>query len=139
MNVNNCRLVNLPKIKDDRGSLTFVENNQHIPFEIKRIFYLYDIQKNAFRADHAHIKSQELLLCLNGSFDVLLDDSIKQKKINLNSPNQGLYIPSLIWVRIVNFAPQSVCLVLTNQFYNEDDYCRNYDKFLALVNQKNGS
>lgn len=134
---NKCRLINLPKITDYRGDLTFVENNNHIPFSIKRVFYLYNIPENVDRASHAHKTLEQFLICLHGSFTVYVDDGKNEEKFVLNTPNIGLYIPSLTWVTIKDFSVNSVCLVLASTFYDESNYIRDYSDFITLINQQN--
>lgn len=133
MDVDNCRLLSLPKITDIRGNLTFVEATRHVPFEIKRVFYLYDVPTAESRGAHAHKTLQQVIICLSGSFDVLLDDGRTQKRVHLNRPWQALYLPPLIWGAEVNFDPGSVCLVLASDVYNESDYYRDYDAYCKAV------
>ncbi len=132
-----CKLVQLPKISDPRGNLTFVESNKHIPFEIKRVFFLYDVPTGADRGAHAHRQLQQFLICLSGSFDVYLDDGFEKQVVHLNRPWQGLHIPPMIWAAEINFDPGSVCLVLASELYNEADYIREYDGFLEAIQAKN--
>jgi dTDP-4-dehydrorhamnose 3,5-epimerase-like enzyme len=133
MNINNCQLITLPKIGDDRGLLSFVESNQHIPFDIKRIFYLYDVPEIKSRGAHAHKKLEQFIISLNGNFEVELNDGREKKRILLDKPWQGLYIPSMIWASVENFTRDSICLVLASDLYDEADYYRNYDDFLQVV------
>lgn len=130
--INDCKLIALPKINDPRGNLTFIEENKHIPFGIKRVFYLYDVPTEESRGAHAHYHLHQFLICLSGSFDVAIDDGELQTTMHLNRPWQGLHIPPLIWAAEVNFDPGSLCLVLASDAYNEDDYIRDYDQFLSL-------
>jgi dTDP-4-dehydrorhamnose 3,5-epimerase-like enzyme len=127
-----CKVIDLPKITDPRGNLTFIEQNNHIPFEIKRMFYLYDVPTGESRGAHAHKTLEQFLICLSGSFDVELDDGKDKKKIHLNRPWQGLYLPPMIWAAETNFDPGSVCAVLVSDFYDESDYLRNYEEFLKI-------
>jgi len=131
--VNDCRVVSLPKISDPRGNLTFIEGGKHIPFEIKRLFYLYDVPTEEGRGAHAHHTLHQFLVCLSGSFDVAVDDGEFQATVHLNRPWKGLHVPPMIWAAEVNFDPGSVCLVLASDLYKEDDYIRDYDTFLSLV------
>lgn len=133
MSIDQCYIIELPKISDPRGNLTFIENNGALPFEVKRIFYLYDIPAQARRADHALKRCIQLLIAISGSFDILLDDGIKQQKYILNQPHYGLYIQPLTWIRLENFANNATCLVLASEPYNEQDYYRNYQDFLNEV------
>jgi hypothetical protein len=127
--VHDCKAITLPKIVDSRGNLTFLEANNHVPFDVRRVFYLYDIPTGESRGAHAHKKLHQFLICLAGSFDVLLDDGIEKNRVHLNRPWVGLHIPPMIWAAEVNFDPGSVCLVLASEYYEESDYFRNYDDF----------
>jgi len=130
--INDCKLINLPKFTDFRGNLSFVESNNHINFDIKRIFYIYDIPTAESRGAHAHKELKQFLICLAGSFDVDVDDGFNKQKIHLNRPWKGLYIPPMIWAAETNFDPGSICLVLASLNYIESDYIRSYDEFLRL-------
>ncbi len=130
--VKECRVVSLPRISDPRGTLTFLEGNNHIPFDIKRVFYLYDVPTEESRGAHAHRELHQFLICLSGSFDVEVNDGEVSAKFHLNRPWMGLHIPPLIWAAEINFDPGSVCLVLASGLYDEDDYIRDYAEFLAL-------
>jgi len=132
-NIDEIEIIELPQIHDPRGNLTFIENSKHIPFDIKRVFYIYDIPTGAKRGAHAHKTLHEFIICLSGSFDVDLDDGIQKKIIHLNRPWLGIHIPPMIWAAEINFDPNSVCLCLTSDFYDADDYIRDYDLFLNLV------
>lgn len=136
MPVSDCKIIEFPKIADPRGNLTFLEGSRHVPFDIKRIFYLYDIPTGAARGAHAHKQLHQLLICLSGSFDVALDDGSEQKMVHLNRPWQGLHIPPMIWAAELNFDPGSVCLVLASMEFNESDYYRDYDDYLAAVRSR---
>jgi len=125
--------LSLPKIEDPRGNLTFIENNKHIPFEIKRIFYIYDVPTAESRGAHAHKSLHQFLVCLSGSFDVTIDDGKNKKRIHLNRPWKGLYIPPKIWAAEENFDPGTVCLVLCSNIYIENDYIRDYKEFLKHI------
>ena len=133
MSVRDCRIIELPKITDPRGNLTFIEGKRHIPFEIKRVFYLYDVPTGENRGAHAHRALEQCLICLSGSFDVTLDDGFEEKLVHLNRPWECLYIPPMIWAAEVNFDPGSVCLVLASKEYDESDYYRDYDEFIKAV------
>jgi hypothetical protein len=130
-----CRLIELPKILDSRGNLTFIEGNRHIPFEIKRVFFIYDIPTAANRGAHAHRTLQEFLVCMSGSFNVNLDDGYQKRIIHLNKPWQGLYLPNMIWVSESDFVHGSICMVLASTFYLEADYYRDYSEFLRDVRE----
>jgi len=131
--IDQCKIIDLPKINDPRGNLTFIESEKHIPFEIKRVFYIYDVPTGESRGAHAHHTLKQFIICLAGSFDVNVDDGSKKKVIHLNRPWQGVFIPPRIWDSEANFDPGSVCLVLSSDMYNEKDYIRNYDEFLEAV------
>lgn len=128
--LENCRIIELPKRNDPRGNLTFIEGNNHIPFEIKRIFYIYDIPTGQNRGAHAHRALHQFLVCLSGSLDVNLDDGHSKKVVHLNRPWQGLYIPPMIWGSETNFDAGTIYAVLASDFYNESDYYRDYEIFL---------
>jgi len=134
--IDHCQIIDLPKILDIRGNLTFIESGKHVPFDIKRIFYLYDVPTGKSRGAHAHHKLKQFVICLAGSFDVKVDDGVEKKQIHLNRPWQGLLIPPMIWACEANFDPGSVCLVAVSEFYDEKDYLRNYDEFLEIVRSK---
>jgi dTDP-4-dehydrorhamnose 3,5-epimerase-like enzyme len=131
--IKHCVLTELPKICDTRGNLTFIEEMNHIPFEIKRVFYIYDIPTAVERGAHAHKQNHQYLICLSGSMDVLLDDGTHKKEVHLNRPWQGLHIPPLIWASEANFSPNTLYVVLASEAYDEDDYYREYNDFLDAV------
>ncbi len=133
--IHDCQFIDLPTIKDPRGSLTFLEGNEHIPFSIKRIFYIYDVPTEEGRGVHAHHQLHEFLICLSGSFDVTLDDGTERTVVHLNRPWKGLHIPPMIWAAEVNFDPGSVCLVLASDHYSAEDYIRDYEKYLFFKNK----
>ena len=128
-----CKLIELPKIHDMRGNLTFIEGGKHVPFEIKRVYYLYDVPGGAVRGGHAHKKLQQLIIAASGSFDVILDDGYDRKRFHLNRSYYGLYIPTMIWRELDNFSTGAVCLVLASEYYDELDYIRDYEEFLRLA------
>jgi dTDP-4-dehydrorhamnose 3,5-epimerase-like enzyme len=133
MPLSNVKLIQLPKISDPRGNLTFLENSRHIPFDIKRVFFIYDIPSGQNRGAHAHQQLEQFIICLAGSLDVLVDDGSEQKTIHLNRPWMGLYVPPMVWASEGNFDPGTTYLVLASDFYNESDYYRDYDEFLKAV------
>jgi hypothetical protein len=137
MPLRDCLIIDLPKIADPRGNLTFVEGSCHIPFEIKRVFYLYDVPGGANRAGHALKTCQQFLIAMSGSFDVMLNDGERKRSFHLNRSYYGLYIPPMIWREIDNFSSGSVCAVLASEPYREGDYYRDYDSFLSIL-QGNG-
>lgn len=131
--VYNCDLIQLKKIKDRSGNITAVENNEDIPFSVKRVFYLYDIPGGESRGAHAHKECHQFLIAASGSFEVLLDDGKVKRQILLNRPDIGLHIPPGIWASEVNFSSGAICLVLASHTYNEQDYIRNYDDYLKYI------
>lgn len=128
--IENCVIVDLPKINDPRGNLTFVEAGKHIPFAIQRVYYLYDVPGGAERGGHAHKNLQQLIIAMSGSFDIHLDDGRAKKTIHMNRSYYGLYVCPMIWREIDNFSSGAVCMVLASNFYDEDDYYRDYDLFV---------
>lgn len=130
MSLKDCRIVELPKIQDHRGNLTFIEADRHVPFEIKRVYYLYDVPGGASRAAHGHKSLHQLMIAMSGSFDVTLDDGIEKKVFHLNRSYYGLYIPPMMWRDLDNFSSGAVCMVLASDYFDENDYFRNYDDFL---------
>jgi len=131
--MNEPTIIDLPKVQDPRGNLTFIEGTHHIPFEIKRVFYLYDVPGGATRAGHANKKLEQFIVAMSGSFDIVLDDGHTRTRHTLNRSYYGLYIPGMVWRDIENFSSGSVCLVLASDFYDAEDYYREYDEFLAAV------
>tara|TARA_B110000003_G_scaffold263549_1_gene287349 strand:- start:7226 stop:7642 length:417 start_codon:yes stop_codon:yes gene_type:complete len=129
--VFDCSLIELPKIKDRSGNITFVENNIHIPFNIERVFYLYDIPGGEDRGAHSHNECHQFLVAASGSFEILLDDGRIKKTVMLNQPSRGLHIPPGIWASEINFSSGAICLVLASEKYDEKDYIRDYQQFLA--------
>ena len=127
--VSDCSVIELPKIENRYGNLTSIQNSIEIPFDIKRIFYLYDIPGGKDRGAHAHLECHQFLIAGSGSFDVLLDDGKSKKLVTLNQPYKGLHIPPGIWASEVNFSSGSICLVLASYRYEERDYIRDYNEF----------
>jgi len=134
--IDNVEIISIPKIIDEegRGKLSVIEKSI-IPFEIKRVYYLYDVPSDAFRGGHAHKNLIQFMIALSGSFEVKIDDGSNNKKVMLNKPNQGLLIPSGIWREMDNFSAGSVCLVLASEFFDESDYFRDYNTFLNYKKQ----
>lgn len=128
--VNNCNLIELPKIYNPEGSLTPIENSKEIPFDVKRIFYLYDVPGGESRGAHAHKSCHQFLIAASGAFEVLLDDGLTKRVVQLNRPYIGLYIPPGIWASEINFSSGSICLVLASHHYDENDYIRDYNEYL---------
>lgn len=133
MSVLGARIVELPKIGDPRGNLTFIESGNHIPFEIKRVYYLYDVPGGESRGGHAHRQTDEFIVAASGSFDVVLDDGSSKKRFFLNRSYYGLYVPGMTWRELDNFSSGSVCLVLASRFYEEADYYRHHGAFLEAI------
>jgi dTDP-4-dehydrorhamnose 3,5-epimerase-like enzyme len=126
-------LIDLPKIADARGNLTFVEGGRHIAFEIKRVYYLYDVPGGAMRAGHGHRSLHQFMISMSGSFDVTLDDGKNSRRFHLNRSYQGLYIPPMLWRNLDNFSSGSVCMVLASELYNDADYFRDRERFLSAI------
>ena len=131
--LKNCRMIELPRIQDPRGNLTFIEGDNHAPFEIKRVFYLYDVPGGASRAGHALKTCHQMIIASAGSFDVIVDDGFDKRVFALNRSYYGLYLPPLLWRELENFSSNSVCTVLASQRYSADDYYYDYQSFLAAV------
>lgn len=122
------KLISIPKIEDRRGNLSVIEHDC-VPFQIKRVYYLYDVPSGAFRGGHSHKEQYEFLIALSGSFEVVVDDANATQRIMLNKPNEGLLIPKGVWRELENFSSGAVCLVLASDVFDEDDYIRNYETF----------
>jgi dTDP-4-dehydrorhamnose 3,5-epimerase-like enzyme len=133
MSLEDCKILELPKIVDPRGNLTFIEGGNHLPFEIRRVYYLYDVPGGATRAGHGHKTLEQLMIAMSGSFDVEVNDGRARKKYHLDRSYYGLYIPPMIWRDIDNFSSGSVCLVLASEFFDESDYYRTYQDFLEAA------
>lgn len=128
--IKGIQLLKIPVVEDNRGNLAFIQEDV-LPFEFKRVYYLFDVPSNSFRGSHSHINQSEVLIALSGSFEVVLNDGTERESFFLNKPNIGLYIPTGIWRELENFSSGSVCLALASDVYKEDDYIRDFDKFLA--------
>ncbi len=133
MPLRSCEIIHLPRIADPRGNLTFVEGGRHVSFDIRRVYYLYDVPGGAERGGHAHRALHQLLVAMSGSFDVVLDDGREQKRYHLNRSYVGLYIAPMVWRSLDNFSSGSVCLVLASATFDEADYYRDYEAFLQDV------
>jgi len=131
--ISQCRLIDLPKISDPRGNLTFIENGRHIPFDIKRTYYLYDVPGGAERGGHAHKDLHQLIIAMSGSFDILLDDGNSKKRFHLARSYYGLYVCPMMWRELDNFSSGSVCMVLASNRYAEDDYYRDFSEYVSVV------
>lgn len=128
-----AQIINLPKFLDARGNLSFVEQFKHIPFEIKRTYWIYDVPGGEARGGHAYKENQEFIVALSGSFDVILDDGKEKKTFSLNRSYYGLYIPKGIWREIDNFSSNSLALILASTKYTEDDYVYDYEQFVNFI------
>lgn len=128
--LSDIKIINLPKIEDPRGNLSFIEEGNHIPFQIERTYWIYDVPGGQIRGGHAFKKQQELIVALSGSFDVLVDDGKEQKTFSLNRSYYGLYLPAGLWRQMQNFSTNSLAMVLSSTNFSEDDYIREYSDFL---------
>jgi hypothetical protein len=128
--VNDCRLLDLPKIVRAEGSITPIEGGKHVPFEIARVYYLYDVPGGSSRGGHAHKELLQLMVAVMGSFDVVLDDGFTRRRVSLNRGYYGLYLPNLIWRELENFSSGAICVVLASQPYQESEYIREYSNFV---------
>jgi len=133
MSLAACRLVDLPRVADPRGNLTFIEAEEHVPFPIRRVYYLYDVPGGETRGGHAHRELEQLIIAASGSFEVVLSDGLTQARFLLNRSYVGVYIPRMVWRELVNFSSGSVCLVLASTHYDEADYFRDFDEFRSAV------
>ncbi len=128
------KIINLPKILDERGNLTFLEENNHIPFEIKRTYWIYDVPGGELRGSHAFKETQEFIIALSGSFDVILHDGKRETKFSLNRSFYGLYVPNMTWRRIENFSTNSLAMIVASTSFQENDYIRDFNKYIVLKN-----
>lgn len=135
MSIQDCRIIDLPRIAEPRGNLTFIEGGRHIPFDIKRVYYLYDVPGGAERGGHAHRALSQLIIAMSGSFDVILDEGDEKKRFHLNRSYQGLYVCPMIWRELDNFSSGSVCVVLASNKYEESDYYRDYNEYLVAISK----
>ena len=132
MDLQDVRVIELPKILDRRGNLSIVEENKEIPFKIKRTYCIYDVPGGEIRGGHAYNENQEFIIALSGSFDIIIDDGKARRKFSLNRSYYGLYVPQQLWRQIENFSTNSLALVLSSTIYDENDYIREYEKFLLM-------
>lgn len=130
------RMVKLPRIYDPRGSLSFVEQNSHIPFDIQRVYWIYDVPGGEDRGSHSHHRLEQLLVATGGSFDVEVTDGFTRKVYHLNKPFEGLYLPPGFWHTLINFASGSVCMAIVSLPYDEADYIRSYDDYMELARER---
>jgi dTDP-4-dehydrorhamnose 3,5-epimerase-like enzyme len=131
--INDCRIIEFPKISDPRGSLTFIESTQSVPFEIRRVYYLYDVPGGAERGGHAHKQLFQVIIAIAGSFDIIVDDGREKRLHHLNRSFRGLLLTPMIWRDIGNFSSGAVCLVLASEHYSEADYIRSYEDFIRAA------
>jgi hypothetical protein len=136
MPLEDCKIINLPKIANTRGNLTFIEGGRHIGFDIRRVYYLYDVPGGAERGGHAHRALHQLIVAMSGSFDVVLDDGREKRRFHLNRSYYGLYVCPMMWRELDNFSSGSVCMVLASNYYDESDYYRNYRDFMKALRKK---
>lgn len=129
------KIIDLPKFQDPRGNLSFFENYEQLPFKIKRTYWIYDVPGGEKRGGHAFKEQQEFIIALSGSFDVVLNDGEKEFKFQLNRSNYGLYIPKMFWRSLENFSTNSLALIVSDQFYDEGDYIRDFDKYKLIKNE----
>ncbi len=133
MGIEQCRMIELPKVTDPRGNLSFIESGKHVPFEIKRVYYLYDVPGGETRAGHALTKTEQFIIAVAGSFDLILDDGKQRTTIALNRSWKGVYISTMVWRELVNFSSGAVCLALVSTHYDDGEYIRDYDQFLQAM------
>jgi dTDP-4-dehydrorhamnose 3,5-epimerase-like enzyme len=131
MALKDCKLINLNRILDQRGNLSYIEGSRDIPFDIKRVYYLYDVPGGSERGSHAHKNLHQFVVAMSGSFDLLLNDGKQEERFHLNRSYYGLYIPPMTWRIIDNFSSGAVCMVLASEYYSESDYMRTYSEFLV--------
>jgi len=135
MSIADCRIIELPKIADPRGNLSFIEGGRHVPFDIRRVYYLYDVPGGSDRGSHAHKSLHQFIVAMSGSFDVVLDDGVEKKRFHLNRSYYGLYVCPMMWRDLDNFSSGAVCMVLASTHYDVADYIRDYQEFLRLAGQ----
>jgi hypothetical protein len=134
--IDDCRVIDLLKISNRRGNITPVEGENHVPFDIERVYYLYDVPGGSIRGGHAHKELQQLVVSVMGAFDVVLDDGFRKKSVRLDRAYFGLYVPNMIWRELENFSSGGICLVLASLPYDEADYYRDYGKFIDAVRSR---
>ena len=131
-NISDCKIITLPKIHNTLGNITAIENLNDVPFNVQRIYYLYDVPSNEERGGHAHYELEQFIIAVSGSFDIILKDGVTEKAVTLNRPNNALHVVPGLWREIANFSGGSICLVLASEKYDENDYIRDYNKYLDL-------
>lgn len=132
MSIDQCQILSLPKIQDPRGNLTFIEGGVHVPFDIQRVYYLYDVPGGSERGGHAHKALHQFIVAMSGSFDIILDDGQNKKRVHMNRSYNGLYVCPMIWRELDNFSSGAVCMVLASTKYEEADYFRDYAEFMRV-------
>lgn len=132
--VYDCSIIELPRLKNRAGNISIVENQDNLPFDVKRIFYIYDIPGGEDRGAHAHKECHQFLIAVSGSFEIEMDDGVNKRTVQLNRPYYGLHIPPGIWAAEKGFSSGAICLVLNSGLYEEDDYIRTYNDFLNILN-----
>lgn len=136
MPLSDCHRIDLPKITDQRGNLTFVEGGQHIPFDIKRVYYLYDVPGGSDRGAHAHKNLHQFVVCMSGSFDLVLNDGTHERRFHLNRSYYGIYVCPMMWRYLDNFSSGAVCMVMASEVYDEDDYIRDWSEYLHALKER---
>jgi len=136
MNVNDVKWLDIPKILDERGNLSFIEKGKELEFDIKRVYWIYDVPGGEIRGGHAFKEQKEIIIALSGSFDVVLHDGNTSSRFSLNRSYKGLYVPEMYWRHMENFSTNAVCLVLASTFYSEEDYIYNFETFINLTQAK---
>jgi dTDP-4-dehydrorhamnose 3,5-epimerase-like enzyme len=131
MSLDDCRLIDLPRITDPRGNLSFIESARQIPFDIRRVYYIYDVPGGESRGGHAHRQLEQFIVAMSGSFEVMIDNGHERRTISLNRSYFGLYVPRMIWRELLNFSSGSACVVMASAYYDEGDYIRDYEQFVT--------
>jgi dTDP-4-dehydrorhamnose 3,5-epimerase-like enzyme len=138
LGVENCKLVELPVIHDPQGNLSFIEQGRHVPFDIARVYYTYDVPGGAARGGHAHRTCEGLVVAMSGSFEVVVDDGVARDSFRLNRSHVGLYLPPMIWRELIDFSSNAVCMVVASDYFKEEDYIRDYAAFQQAVGAEAG-
>jgi dTDP-4-dehydrorhamnose 3,5-epimerase-like enzyme len=139
LSVDDCKLLELPVVHNPQGNLTFIEGSKHVPFDIARVYYLYDVPGGATRGGHAHRQLEQLVIAISGSLEIVLDDGTRRRGVRLNRSYVGLYLPPMTWRELVDFSSGSVCMVLASADYDESDYIRDYNEFQNVVAPNDGA